>query len=192
MLTWGQWGVQVTSPASPSRKAANMKLIEALKQMKELQRKASDLRTNINRHCAISTLETPLYPDQKKKMDSWLQSHGDLVKEILRLRVAVQRTNLETEVTIELGGKLVTKTIAEWIHRRRDLAGLELQAWRKLTDRNIQEGQAPGPGGNVVEVKIVRFYDPEERDRKVDLYDSEPALIDGKLEIANAVTDLIE
>lgn len=169
-----------------------MKLIEALKQIKELQRKASDLRDMIKRHCAISSLETPLYDNQKKKVESWLQSHRDLMKEILRLRIAVQRTNLQTDVTIELGGKQVTKSIAEWIHRRRDLAASDLMAWKVLSDRGIKEGQGSGPGGNVIEIKVIRYYDPETRDSMVQLFDSEPVLIDGKLEIANAVTDLVE
>ena len=41
-------------------------------------------------------------------------------QEIARLRVAITRTNLATSVTIELGGKPVTKTLAEWIQRRGD------------------------------------------------------------------------
>ena len=172
-----------------------MKLIEALKQTKDLQRKASDIRDLIKRHCAISTLENPTYGDhveQKRKVSEWLQSHRDLVKEILRLRVAIQRTNLQTDVTIELGGKQITKSIAEWIHRRRDLAAQDLAVWKVLGDRGIKEGHAPGPGGNLVEIKIVRYFDPETRDKMVDEFSSEPSLIDGKMEIANAVTDLIE
>jgi hypothetical protein len=170
-----------------------MKIIEGLKQIKDLQRKAEDLTTLVKRHCAISSLETPEYgTDQHKKVSGWIQAHSDIIKEILRLRVAIQRTNLETEVTIELAGKSVKKTIAEWIHRRRDLATLELSMWNCLTDRGIKEGLGQGPAGDPIKIEIKRFYDPEERDNKRDLYSSEPTLIDAKLEIVNAVTDLIE
>lgn len=168
-----------------------MKLIEALKKIKELQRKAEDLRTLVKDHCARSSLETDKYLSQANKVAGWVQSHSDLLKEILRLRVAIQQTNLVTNVTVELGEKAVTKTIAEWIHRRRDLATEELKMWNCLSDRGIQEGVVKGPTGDPVEIKIIRFYDPAERDNKRDLYQSEPSIIDGKLEVTNAITDLI-
>jgi len=169
-----------------------MKLIEALKKIKELQKKAEDLRNLVKNHCARSSLETDKYPEQAKKVAGWIQSHSDILKEILRLRVAIQKTNLNTNVTIELGGKGVTKTIAEWIHRRRDLATEELSMWNCLTDRGVVEGMGKVPTGDTVEVKIVRFYDPSERDNKKELYQAEPITIDSKLEVTNAITDLIE
>lgn len=169
-----------------------MKLIEALKKTKDLQRKAEDLRDLIKGNCARSTLESDRYPDQAKKVSGWLQAHSDILKEILSLRVAIQKTNLETEVLIEIGGKKITKSIAEWIHRRRDLSGLDMTAWSCLTDRNIKEGTASGPSGDVIEIKIIRFFDPSERDTKRELYTSEPSIIDGRLEVVNATTDLLQ
>ena len=169
-----------------------MKLIQGLKKIKELQKKAEDLRDLVKNNCARSSLETDKYPEQEKKVRGWIQSHSDLLKEILRLRVATQKTNLATETSIEIGGKTVTKTIAEWIHRRRDLAGDELKIWSCLTDRGVVEGMGKVPTGDVVEVKITRFYDPAERDNMKSLYQSEPMIIDGHLEVVNAVTDLIE
>lgn len=169
-----------------------MKIIEALKQTKDLQRKADDLKDLVKNHCAITSLESQKYPNQTKQVSEWMQAHSDILKEVLRLRLAIQRTNLAVEVTIELGGKQVVKSIAGWIHRRRDLASMELSMWNMLTDRNIQEGMIKSPSGDTVEIKINRFYDPAERDKKKDLYSSEPSIIDGKLEIINAVTDLVE
>jgi len=169
-----------------------MKIIEALKKVQDLQRKAEDLRTLAKDNCAISNLETPKYNDQKKQVTAWMQAHSDIVKEILRLRLAIQKTNLEIMVTIELGEKQVEKSIASWIHRRRDLAKEELQIWNVLSDRNVKEGSATGPSGNAIEIKVVRFYDPLERDKMREVYASEPSVIDGRLEVINAITDLIE
>lgn len=169
-----------------------MKLIEALKQIQDLQRKAEDLRGKVGEHSAHLNVESPVYPDQRKKIDGWLKAHSDIIAEILRLRVAIQKTNLETVVAIEIGGKKIEKSIAEWIHRRRDLANLEYLAWKKLTDRNLKEGIFKESTGAEREVKIVRYYDPEEKDRKLDEYQSEPMIIDSRLEVINAVTDLIE
>lgn len=170
-----------------------MKLIEAMKKIKDLQIKAEDLKKKCSQFCAIQSVETPLYgKDQSEKIKEWLQGFHDITKEILKLRISVQRTNLATSVTIELGGKQVTKSIAEWIHRRKDLAGLEQSVWSSLGDRGLKEGILQNSQGEKVEVKIVRFYDPSERDRNIELYRSEPSIIDSTLEITNAVTDVIE
>lgn len=169
-----------------------MKIVEALKQIKDLKRKADDLRALVRDNCALSTLDTPKYPDQKRQVAEWIQAHSDVLKEIMRLKVAIQKTNLQTSVTIELGGKQVTKSIAEWVLRRRELAKEDLSMWQMLTDRNIKEGVGQAPGGQPLEIKVVRFYDAAERDKKKELFSSEPSTIDGRLEVVNAVTDLIE
>lgn len=170
-----------------------MKLIQAMKQLKELMVKAEDLREKVGKFCADLTIETPTYPDQRATVDGWIQSHADILKRIAELRTAIQRTNMATMVTIELDGTQVTKPIAAWIHRRRDLAGLEGLMWAKLTDRNLKEQNLQtAPGGAVTEVRIRRYYDPAQRDAKRELFRSEPSIIDGALEVVNATTDLME
>ena len=170
-----------------------MKLIEALKKIKDLYVKSDDLIGLVRKNCAISSIETPEYEDQRGKVSGWIQAHSDLQKEILRLRFAIQKTNILTEVTIELGANQVTKTIAEWIHRRRELAKNEFDMWNALTNRNITEGMTRGPSGESnIEIKIVRFFSPDERDVMKDLYFHEPSKIDASLEIVNATTDLID
>ena len=174
-----------------------MKIIEAMKQIKALTVKAEDLRTKIGQYCADLDFETPTYGttennEQRAQISSWLQAHSDVLKEILRLRVAIQRTNLATSVTITLGDKNVTKTISEWIHRRRDLSAFELTAWSMLTDRKLKEGVTVTSAGGTREVRIRRYFTPAERDKNIDLYRTEPMTIDSTLEVINATTDLIE
>lgn len=169
-----------------------MKIIEALKQVKDLKRKADDLKTLVKDNCTLSSLDTPKYPEQAKQIKGWIQAHSDILKEICRLRVAIQKTNILTDVTIELDGKQVKKNIASWIHRRRDLAKEELEIWTGLTDRGIKEGVGKTPSGEAFDLKVVRFWEPAERDKMRSSLSSEPTLIDSKLEIINAVTDLIE
>lgn len=171
-----------------------MKLIEAMKQNKELLEKADDLRKKVKTYCADLDFETPLYTDQKQQIREWMQAHSDVLKKVLELRTSIQRTNLATVVTIELGGKQVTKTISEWIHRRRDLANAELLMWAGLTDKGLKEGQAlpsTTPGAQPTPVKIRRYFDPVERDKMTELYRTEPGIIDRTLEVVNATTDLL-
>ena len=169
-----------------------MKLIEALKELKEIKRKTQDLLEKIGMHCAYLSFETPTYPEQSKEVAKWVQAHRDLVQRSEKLTLAIHKTNLATEVTVELGGNKVTKPIAAWILRRRGLAVMELQAWGRLTDKNLKEGHSVDSSGNKVEIKIVRCYDPAERDKWRAALAEEPFLIDAKLEVANAITDLME
>lgn len=169
-----------------------MKIIEAMKRIKHLQEKCADLRTKVAQYCADMDFETATYADQKGQIDEWLQSHSDTLREIAKLRVAIARTNLATSVTIELGGKQVTKTLSEWIHRRKDLAKLDLDMWSKLTDKNLREGTVNTSAGTAREVKIRRYYDPKRRDEMMAMFRAEPSIVDGSLEVVNAVTDLIE
>lgn len=173
------------------QKGEGMKIIEAMKQRQDIKRKCSDLRTKIRKYHADLDYETPTYQDQKKQVREWVQAHSDLVKEYMNLSVAITRTNLETEVTIELGGKQVTKTIAEWVLRRRELAAEELKAWQVMDDKGMKEGYMPTTAGEKKEVKIRRYYDAEERDREMDVLQGEPALIDARLEVVNAVTEIV-
>lgn len=172
-----------------------MKIIEGMKQIKDLSAKGEDLRKKVATYCADLDSETALYGNnQANQIKEWIQSHTDIQKEILRLRVAVQRTNIATPVTIKLSGETVTKTIAEWIHRRRDLASRDYEMWAGLgrKEHGLREGTLVTSTGEKREVKIRRYYDPRERDEKAEEYRSEPNQIDATLEVVNAVTDLIE
>lgn len=168
-----------------------MKIIEAMKQIKDLQRKAEDLRKKVAVHCAGLSFETPTYgQEQRATVDGWLQAHRDIVQEILRLRVAIQKTNVNTPVAIQIGGKAVTKSIAEWVHRRRDLAALDGLMFAQLGDRGLKEQTGRDTQGNAIEIRIVRYYDPKRRDELMEEFRSEPTIIDSTLEVVNAVTDV--
>lgn len=175
-------------------KEVRMKIIQAMKKVKELLVKAEDLRKKVGNNCAHLDMDKPEYDNPKQTISGWIQAYEDILKEVLGLRIAIQRTNLQTMVEIELGGKTVKKTIAEWIHRRRDLAKQQMSIWQSLTDRGLQSGfrKASTGEGDSVRVEVVRNFEPTVRDEKVELYRSEPMTIDSTLEVVNAVTDLVE
>ena len=173
-----------------------MKIIEALKKTKDLQRKADDICAKIRDNCADLDHEKPAYetPEaQREQIKEWLQAHSDILKEIEKLRLSIQKTNLAVEVTVEVSdGKHVTKTIAAWIHRRKDLAKFEANAWAQLTNRNLRpHNYQKQEGGEVFIANVRKYYDQKKRDKMVEDFTSEPSRIDAALEIANATTDLI-
>lgn len=172
-----------------------MKIIEALKKKKDLLRKAEDIRGKIKTYCADLDFEIPVYKtetDQRAQVKEWIQAHFDILKEISSLSLAITRTNISTQVTIELGGKQVKKSIAEWVIRRQSLIKLDQAAWAALTDRGLKPGHYQKTSGVNENFQVRRYYDQKERDVQMDLLNAEPSLIDSALEIANAVSDLIE
>lgn len=171
-----------------------MKIIEAMKRVKLNKQKIGDLQNKIALNCANLNFETPLYgSEQSAKVSEWLQSASDLTLENVRLLTAIARTNLATSVTITFSeGKSVTKSIAEWVWRRREYAALDQLTWNQLTDRNLKEGTGKNSQGADVEVKITRHFSPQVRDARLEEFRMEPHLIDASLEVVNAVTDLLE
>jgi len=170
-----------------------VKIIEAMKRVKQNKEKIADLQGKIGQFCANLNFETPTYgADTTAKITEWLQACNDVTQENVRLLCAIQRTNITTDVTITLGEKPVTKTIAEWVWRRREYAALDLKTWRMLTDRNLKEGMGQNSSGTPVEVKLIRHFDPVRRDKMTAMFQAEPHEIDAALEVVNAVTDLVE
>jgi hypothetical protein len=170
-----------------------MKIIEALKESEDLKRQVASLTSKISTECAILSHETPKYgSDQQKTIAGWIQGAHDRVKRIEELRLAINYTNMVTPVTLEVGNNNVTKSIASWILRRRDLCALDASVWNRVGDRNLREGQIQLSNGDKQEVTITRFYSPTERDEMVEQYSAEPTIIDSRLEVMNAVTDLVD
>lgn len=164
-----------------------------MKRVKANKEKIADLQKQIALYCANYDFEAPTYGAETiNKIAEWLQSCSDISKQNAKLLVAIQRTNLATPVTITIGANTLTKSIAEWVWRRREYAALDLKTWQTLTDRNLKDGLHQNSQGIPTPVKVVRHFDPVQRDTMVAAYKSEPHEIDAALEVVNAVTDLIE
>lgn len=169
-----------------------MKIIEAMKEIKRLEEKVQDLQSKIQTYCVDRDIETPVYPDQAGQIKEWLQSSHDSLKEAERLRLAIQKTNLETEVEIQMGEKRIKKSIAAWIIRRRLYAPKEQAVWSHLGDKGLTDGRYQTSANEVKEFHVRRYYSPKEKDQKIEEYRQEPMLIDRTLEVVNAVTDVKE
>lgn len=176
-----------------------MKIIQGMKKVQDDLRKVDDLQGKVAKYCADLDFENPTYgtgEQQRAQVKEWLQSIHDTLKNVEHLRESISRTNLMTKVKIEIGGVQIEKTLTAWIMRRGvkndGLAGREMKSWAALTDKALKDGSAKMTSGETVAVKVRRYFDPAERDKKVEVYRSEPSLIDATLEVINAVTELIE
>lgn len=173
------------------------KIIEAMRKIKDNEIKIKDLQLKIANFSAYIDVHPTEYKDETKNVvTGWVQSCVDLTQENASMHLSIMKTNLATNVTISINGKDVTKSIAEWVLRRRIYAEIDLTTYSRLTDKNLksQAYQVNNPNTGQQEngwTKIILSYDPQIRDAKIAEYRSEPSLINSALEIVNATTDLI-
>lgn len=171
-----------------------MKIIEGLKKIKYLKHKVCDLHGKIVQYSSDQDCDTPTYKDQTKQVSEWVQSCSDLLKELSNLQFRIQKTNINTEITIELCGKSVTKTIYEWVYRVRNLIDDDARTWKSLDSSGMNEARKYTLPGTTAEyiVKKRLYFDPVKKDKKIEELGLETSLIHGKLEIINATTDLLD
>lgn len=172
-----------------------MKIIEVLKELPLIDRKISKIVGHIhtyssevmegqNHEFTFGTAE-----EQRKHVDSLIQSGNDLVARRAKLRRALAITNAEVEVTI--GG--MTKSISEWIdYRERGMQDM-LNVVSSLSVQNAQS-VLRGTGNQTFDasegIKIVRFYDEAQRNERYNELAEIQGKIDAQLEMVNATTDL--
>ena len=77
-----------------------MKIIEALKELKSLEKKHNDLVSKLKRNSAHLDIQPSEYPDPEAKIREWVAAATATSRRTEELTLAIQRTNLATEVTI--------------------------------------------------------------------------------------------
>lgn len=169
-----------------------MKLIEGLKTLKLHQKKIVEIQALIALNSARKSIEKSAYKDPTAQVAAWIASSESHNFEAERLTRRIQLTNLSTQVTVTLNGQAITKSISEWVYRRRYGAPNALKTYRMLTDRNLKPEVMKQNDGSLLEIDVVRHFDSEHRDKMLSLYHDEPTIIDMALEIVNATTDLME
>ena len=169
-----------------------MKIIEALKQIKMIDTKLQKIAKDIGNNSARLDNQTSPYADPVKQVASWVQSARDLIRDKEMLTHRVHVTNVNTTLSIEIGGRTITKTLDQWLTRRRHGIQSTQTILSQLTDRGLKEVAEKNAAGEINVVKIVRHYIAEERDKELAILLEEPYLIDSALEIANATVELVE
>lgn len=166
-----------------------------MKRIKENKEKITDLQKKIGQYHVNMSYETPVYgAETPEKISGWLQSCHDITLDNVKLLTQIQKTNLATSVTITLGERAISKTIAEWVWRRREYAKIDFTTWSQLNDRGLKDMLTPATvqGAEPTKISVVRHYNPTQRDVHLEMYRSEAHKIDAALEVVNAVTELVE
>jgi hypothetical protein len=172
-----------------------MKLIEALKNLKTIEKRIDKNCQQIGEYAAYVSAEPPAFETeerQRQEVTSLVQGNLDLAKEYLRLKTAIEFTNLNTKVSI--GQR--DNTISELITIRRTsgkfvtMTHNALQATKAL--QKLQQFYQRNNGVNPLEpAKVIPLYSEADKNKALREWDEFYSAIDGKLEVVNAETELL-
>ena len=168
-------------------------LIEAMKQLRIIEKKMVNNSGSIQRYASMVSTERTLFETeskQKAELKALIQSNQDLMVRYLKFKKQIEYTNLFTSV--EIGG--IKYTISDLLVIKRKMAQSMLNTFNSLNDK---EGNSRlrtfGSSANLSGDRphVIRFYKEEDKiaGLKVwqDLYDN----ITSRLEVVNATTPLM-
>lgn len=168
-----------------------MKLVEAMKRLRVIEKRMEENCRHIAQYASIIDTEKPSFETeekQKQEVKAYIQSNHDLMKEYLVLKTAIEKTNLDTKVNING----VEYTLSELLVIKRKLAKLMMNTFESLTDREGMRRLQLYPKnfeGKTPQVK--KMYDEKDKNENLrewmDLYDN----IDSRLEVINATINLL-
>ena len=172
-----------------------MKLIEALKNLKTIEKRIEKNCGQIGEYAAYVSVETPAFETeerQRQEVASLVQGNLDLAKEFLRLKTAIESTNLGTMV--EIGNR--KHSISELITIRRTSGKFTTMTHNALTPKvamnRLQQVYQKQGGVNPMEpAKLIALYSEADKNKALRDYEEFFSAIDGKLEVVNAETELL-
>lgn len=173
-----------------------MKLIEAMKRIKVIEKQIASNSGRISEYAAIVSTERPAFGTedaQRKEIRGLIQSSEDLLLEYLRLKSAVLKTNLVTTVAIQ--GR--NYSVADLLVLRRGGAKLMKQTYASLSTQNADHrlglvGRASVAQTGEKSPHVERMYDEKEKHAGIQKWQDLEDEIEMRLETINAVTDLVE
>jgi hypothetical protein len=168
-----------------------MKLIEAMKELKLVEKRMEKNIEQITQYSSGLSNEKEIFGSEQKQVDevkSLLQANLDLFNRYLYLKRSIERTNLETKVEFSVG----TYSISELLAIKRRLQHGVINTFKALNTQSAEARMRTIKIPDNVEVKVVRYYREEEKNLLLKSWMEFFENIDGRLEVVNATTDLIE
>jgi len=157
-----------------------MTVAQGMKEMKLIDQKAEKRIQYVRALCARPSDQKPIFEKQTEKVASLRQSVQDLVARKCRIRAAIQKSNLETNV--EWKGK--TYSLQEILFLKQEGAGtlrkLLLSLDSTQAERMVEAKKGRDQNSSV---ELVLHFDPADRERALevhmDLMGNLDVLIDG-------------
>lgn len=168
-----------------------MKIIEGMKKLRLLEKKIEQNCERIRTYasaCSTDKLPYDTEDRQRKEVQSLIQSSKDMMEEYLRLKAAIDHTNLT--VTVSLQGE--ERTIHEWLWIKRKLGNMMHRTYSSLTEDIGRSRVHDAPTIGDERPQVIRLYDEEDKVKALDKWQSIVHEIDPRLEVINATTEIME
>ena len=168
-----------------------MKIIEALKELRLIEKKMTRNHGYIEKYSSMVSTEVPAFntaDEQRTKVASLIQENMDLARRKLELKAQIAYTNLMTYVSIS-GERWSLQNLLDLqrgvLHSIRD-------TYESLSDHSGQGRLRNAPTVEGRTPQVVRLYDENTKLTELDKWDTIKEDISSRLEVINAVTDLLE
>ena len=168
-----------------------MKIIEGMKRLRVIEKRMESQRNAVTEYASKLSTEMPRFQtkeDQAKEVASLIQSNNDLCAEYLRIKRSIEYTNLK--VTVELQGKAYS--ISDLLVVKRKLADRMVATYRALNDTVARDRLRNAPKFDGETPKVEVLYDERTKLDNIRKWQDLADMIDSRLEVINATTDLIE
>ncbi|HPE67028.1 MAG TPA: hypothetical protein PK849_12680 [Synergistales bacterium] len=168
-----------------------MKIIEGMKRLRVIEKRMESQRNAVTEYASKLSTEMPRFQtkeDQAKEVASLIQSNNDLCAEYLRIKRSIEYTNLK--VTVELQGKAYS--ISDLLVVKRKLADRMVATYRALNDTVARDRLRNAPKFDGETPKVEILYDERTKLDNIRKWQDLADIIDSRLEVINATTDLIE
>lgn len=168
-----------------------MKLIEAMKRLRLIEKKMDGNCSDITRYSSIVSTERAYFDsetEQKREVIGLVQSNVDLMNEYLKLKRSIEYTNLT--VTVSMGE---TKyTISDLLVLKRKLAKKMQETFASMNDSGAERRMRNVSSTGDKPPQVIRLYDEKVRNEGLRAWSDLYYEIDSRLEVINATTDLHE
>ncbi len=168
-----------------------MKIIEALKELRLIEKKMTRNCEYIERYSSMVSTQVPAFStveEQRMKVHSFLQENLDHAYRKIYLKARINYTNLMTHVTI-MGHRWSLQNLLDL--QRGTLCSIR-DTYASLTDHTGQMSLRNAPTVEGRAPQVVRLYDENTKLTELDKWDTVKEEIEGRLEVINAFTDLLE
>ena len=173
-----------------------MKIIEAMKELKLIEKKIVKNTEAIALYSSGFDVEKPAFETEAKQRDevqSLVQSNEDLLKRYAMLKAAIDKTNLVT--TVSLMG--TDYTIHNLLVLKRKAGELLKKTYMSLNTSSADMRKNAlisgyNRGDNAKVPVVIRYFDEKKRNEKLNNIDNFLSAIDARLEVVNAVTNLVD
>lgn len=177
---------------SETKRRLRMKLIEAMKELRLIEKKMTGNAEEIVRYSSMVSTERPYFKteeEQRLEVQRRVQANTDLLHRYLRLKQSIELTNLRTKVSMH-GTEY---SISELLVILRKMGQLMESTFKAMNDTHGEQRLKTLPRSQEEKAPyVVRFYDEKTKNEGLRLWQDTIHEISTRLEIVNATTELLE